>query len=111
VSLLEILVTLSILSLVLAVVIPSLRPQTDRLVLERQSHDLSNDLFLLRDEAMKTGQVQVLQTNQACEAETAEIKAFPNGFIVGPDLCLTSDAGERRMRFDRVTGRLAVELP
>lgn len=103
-SLFEALVSLTILSLVLAVTVAAVRTPSPALQARADIADLMREAEVLRLQAIKTAKpVDWSPAEQLCDAgRQSNFKFFPDGTGAGPDLCIASS----RLRVHPLSGLL-----
>lgn len=119
-TLLELLVTLALLAVIAATILPRFggeRPRT----LEQQAGELARDLRRLRLEAVGTGRTLTLPAADLAvrlpagitlaATEPEEIVFFPNGMTNGVAWRLEVDDRALALTVDWLTGRVAIDAP
>lgn len=119
-TLLELLVTLALLAVIAATILPRFggeRPRT----LEQQAGELARDLRRLRLEAVGTGRTLTLTAADLAvrlpagitlaATEPEEIVFFPNGMTNGVAWRLEADDRALALTVDWLTGRVAIDAP
>ncbi|WP_457645937.1 pilus assembly FimT family protein [Profundibacter sp.] len=108
-SLLEALIALAILAMVMGLSASAFRGPSPALRLQKQASGLIQTATTLRQRAIRDGRSFTMQTQGlTCETTGQPLVFFPNGTASGPDLCLTADTRQTRLRVNALTGRLAV---
>lgn len=105
-SLFETMVTLAILSLVLATTATVLRPPSPALRAKQEAARLLREANQLRMQAVQTGQAQTWDPEVARCSEGGVLTFYPDGTGRGPDLCLF----DLKLTLHPLTGQM-LEVP
>ena len=109
-SIFEVLISLAILSMVLAVSIPAVRGPSPAMRLQQEAAKLQEQAFAFRDQAIRTRKAVGLDVKDlSCSNSQEFVWFFPNGAAAGPDICLQREGVVMRLRLDRLQGQFLPE--
>lgn len=109
-TLFETLVSLAILSLVLAVSAAALRGPSPAIQLQQRITAVQKDAAASRDQAIRTRKVVSLEAGAlACDPDQPVTWFHPDGSASGPDICLSVDGLTKRLQMDPLLGRYLME--
>ena len=104
-TLLETLITLTILALATAVSVAAIKGPSPQLHLQRQATLLQAKAAQHRHLAVSSRRPLTWQVGAlSCDSEKAEVAFLPNGTAHGPDLCLSIDGNMLRMTLLPLSG-------
>ncbi len=119
-TLLELLVTLLLLAVLAATIMPRFGNQRPR-TLEQRAEEVARELGRLRLEAISSGRVLTVPATELAArlpdgttlvtGETEELVFFPNGTSSGAAWQLETENGAVDLTIDWLTGRVAVDAP
>jgi len=115
VSILEMLVVLTIVALILSVSALGLRGPSETMTLKNLGAELIEKASKARHQAIAEQSVQELNLDAASPAQSCEsddpvsLVYFPNGSVLGDDICLDGPSMQLRLRVDRLTGLIVME--
>lgn len=104
-TLMEVLVSLTIISLILGVAATAVRKPSPILELERQVSAILTETTEARLRAIRAQESQNWSGPFGCEEPEALAHFYADGTASGPDLCLEIDGHRARLHIDGLVGR------
>ena len=109
-SLFETLVSLAILSMVLAVSVSAVRGPSPAIRLQQAATKLQKQVSEQRDQAIRARKARFLNIEGlSCDNGRRIVWFYPNGAATGPDICFSADGLILRLRLDRLQGQYLTE--
>lgn len=108
-TLFEMLVSLTILSLVLAVGTSAIKGPSPVLLLHREATEIQKKAAVLRNEVVRNHELKIMDfANETCESGRNRTVFFPDGSASGPDLCLSNGNSKIRLELMPLLGRYVI---